>query len=159
MMSERNVFAYEPRRVTAEPVISLQGHRIKPYHLAHPDVATAVPGKDCDIPLLLSGLLKPIVDPRLHGIGFCMVHRARDGVYFLLGRWYDGNNLLSESYRVVLEAGSPAPNLTRLELFACIWEMAVYQFERDAWVATVMAGGRGLAAADRYLECRFEGWV
>ncbi|MBS0444638.1 MAG: hypothetical protein JSR59_01695 [Proteobacteria bacterium] len=154
---KRDVFAYELRAVSPDPVAAVAGYRIKPYRIAHPGAAERCDVEPYDQRRLLADRLVPAVDDRWHGLGFSMLHTARDGTYLLIGRWYDGNNLMSESYRVTGPAD--APRCERLELFACIWEMAVYLHERQAWVATTMASGRGLAAAEEYLQCRFSGWV
>jgi hypothetical protein len=51
--------------------------------------------------------------------------------------------------------GSPPPHY-----MACVWELPLLMFERDAWVATVM-GGDGTIAPDvgRYLDRRFDGSI
>lgn len=154
---KRDVFAYELREVSADPVLEVAGYRIKPYRIAfpHPEARRAV--EHFDMARLLPEGIAPATDELYHGLGFVVLHQARDGTYLLIGRWYDGNNLMSESFRV---GGKPdAPELERLSLFACVWEMAVYQFERHAWVSTMMASGRAMRGAEQYLDCRFTGWV
>lgn len=154
----RNVFAYEPRRLTADPVLEVNGFRLKPYRIAFPDPAAEQAVQTHDLPRMLAAAVTPEGDPNYHGLGFAVLHQARDGIYLLVGRWYAGNNLQSESYQVTLDV-SGGVSLVRLKLFACIWEMAVYSFERDAWVATTMASGHGVGGAEAYLQCRLEGWI
>jgi hypothetical protein len=154
---KRDVFAYELREVSSDPVIEVTGYRIKPYRIMYPGLDTRLEVERHDMRRLLAERLTPPSDDRWHELGFSILHIARDGTYLLIGRWYDGNNLMSESYRVT--GPIEAPRCERLELFACIWEMAVFIHERQAWVATTMASGRGLLGADEYLQCRFSGWV
>ena len=153
----RNVFAYEPRRLIADPVVTVHGFRFKPYRIAYPDPAAEVAVRAFDLSKLLAMVVAVEDDPNYHGLGFAILHQARDGTYLLVGRWYAGNNLQNETYEVVSAVGGLT--LVRMKIFACIWEMSVYAHERDAWVATTMASGRGLARADSYLQSRFEGWV
>ena len=50
--------------------------------------------------------------------------------------------------------------LAQRSLIACIWELEIIGFERDAWVNTVMARGQlDRAALDAYLATTFSGWV
>ncbi|MBP2314301.1 hypothetical protein [Azospirillum soli] len=154
----RDVFAYEPRRLTADPVLEVGGFRLKPYRIAFPDPAAEQAVQAHDLRRMLAAAVAPESDPNYHGLGFAVLHQARDGIYLLVGRWYAGNNLQSESYQVTVD-GAGGVSLVRLKLFACIWEMAVYGFERDSWVATTMASGRGVDGAEAYLQCRLEGWI
>ena len=153
--SDRDVFAYEPRRLLSDPVVTWAGWRIKPYRMAYPGGETQL--ARLDGAALLKPLLAPADDPAFHGLGFSIVHVARDGVYQLIGRWYAGNNLMSEAHAVRDTDG--APTYRRLSLFACVWEMSVYAHERQAWINTMMSLAQGMAGAEDYLACRMEGWV
>ncbi|HEX6376088.1 MAG TPA: hypothetical protein VFZ91_10250 [Allosphingosinicella sp.] len=155
----RDVFAYEPRKLTCDPVVEVQGYRIKPYRMAFPSASAEQAAAAAPAAAWLARLLTPPEDPNYHGLGFSVLHVARDGVYQLIGRWYAGNNLMSEAFEVTGDIAGDRVTFTRLPLFACIWEMAVYVHERDSWVKTIMASGRRLEGADAYLQCRLEGWV
>lgn len=152
-----DVFTYELREVSAKPVIEVAGYQIKPYQITYPG-PTARQEIECfDMARMLTQVIDPITDVKYHGLGFAILHLARDGTYLLVGRWYDGNNLMSESFRVT--GPEHARQFEKLSLFACIWEMAVYHHERCAWITTVMSSGEQLKGAQKYLDCRFSGWV
>ncbi|WP_375411100.1 hypothetical protein [uncultured Bradyrhizobium sp.] len=158
---DRDVFRYEPRRLIADPVVAVNGWTIKPYRISAPVGAARRQADACEFPLLLGQALRPSVDTNFHGLGFAVLHAGRDGVYLLIGRWYAGHNLASDTYEIVTEGdpGAETHKFARLSLHACIWEMAVYGFERDAWVATMMLSGQKLNGAAAYLSCRTEGFV
>ena len=154
----QDVFRYEPRQIVAEPVVHVHGWAMKPYRIASGAPGASAAVKEHNFPGLLASALHPSTDPRNHGPGFAIVHQGRDGAYLLIGRWHAGHNLASDTYRIADKLDGTV-RLVPLELFACIWEMAVYAFERDAWVATTMKSGAGEAGVDAYLACRIEGYV
>lgn len=151
-----DTFTYEARRVISAPVSVIDRWRIKPYLIAFPDPLAEQSVGAYPLEWLLLGALGPKPDGGFHGPGFAVLHEGRDGAYLLVARWYAGHNLASDTYRVVRSGEGFA--LERMSLFACIWEMSVYAFERDAWVRTVMSG-RGLDGVGDYLACRLEGYL
>ena len=91
------------------------------------------------------------------GLGFAVAHDGLDGCYALIAWWANEN----EVHQRLLSAPSddpaelvPHPTLA----IGCVWELAVTDFERRAWLEHVLAceGGPDL---DAYLAARFEGEV
>jgi hypothetical protein len=151
-------FVYERRKVTADSVVAVQGCLIKPYRVSYPAPQGEAEVAAFDMPALIARALPTLDGPAFHDLGFAIVHQGRDGAYLLLARWHGGHNLGSATYGLVDESGG-IPGLVRLPLLACIWELAIYAHERDAWVRTMMVSGHGLAGAHAYLACRLEGHV
>ena len=44
-------------------------------------------------------------------------------------------------------------------IVACVWELEVIKFERDAWVRTAMAGLGKPESLDAYFAAQMSGWV
>jgi hypothetical protein len=158
---DSDVFRYEPRRLTADPVVIVNGWTIKPYRIAAATPMARLGVDAYEFRPLLGQVLQPPTDVNFHGYGFAVLHAGRDGSYLLIGRWYAGHNLASDTYEIATsrKGDQELQNLVKLSLHACIWEMAVYEFERDAWVTTMMLSGQKLAGAPAYLSCRAEGFV
>ncbi len=75
-----------------------------------------------------------------HEIGFAILHWAADGDYLLINTWYDANMLRSSTFRVD-DCDRDPPKLTSLaplRVIACVWELEIHKFERDAWVREVL---------------------
>ena len=54
------------------------------------------------------------------------------------------------------------PRLESLEptrIVACVWELEVIKFERDAWVRTAMAGLGRPESLEAYFAAQMCGWV
>ncbi|MEQ8966360.1 MAG: hypothetical protein RID91_11085 [Azospirillaceae bacterium] len=158
----RDAFTYETRRLIADPApLAVKGWTIKPYRIALDDPGEVEAVRAADMPALLDALLDAPADPDFHGPGFAVLHRARDGSYLLAGTWYQGHNLASVTRRVVETDAAPGFRLEAMPhgLLACIWEMAVYIHETQAWTRAVMASGKGPAGFDDYYACTTGGVI
>jgi hypothetical protein len=88
-----------------------------------------------------------------YGVGFLGVHDGRGANFVFLDFWADENELHHHVYV------SPADQPDRLEcvtptgLAACVWDLRVICFERQAWVDAVLANPTG-PDVDKYLACR-----
>jgi hypothetical protein len=156
------MFDYHPRRVHPLPLISVDDYRIKRYELSIPDAPTNGNGhvSDDGWRSFLADCLPRNDDEREHRVGFAMVHYARDGSYLLISRWYGGNNLKHEAHTIRHDAkGMSLEPLIETRITACVWELEVMSFERDAWVRTAMAEKGSAASLDSYLDTTFRGWV
>ncbi|MFJ3905039.1 hypothetical protein [Streptomyces sp. NPDC090025] len=97
-----------------------------------------------------------------HPAGFLILHRGMQADYLLVSQWYDADMLK----HWVRGSTTDADGATRFaplgqpDLIACVWELEVIKFERDAWVNTVLAQGKlDETALDAYLDTTFSGWV
>lgn len=79
-----------------------------------------------------------------------------------MSQWYDADMLRHRVRGAVTGADGEtvfAP-LAQRDLVACVWELEIIKFERDAWVNTVLAHGTlDQATLDAYLGTTFSGWV
>jgi len=147
-------YAYIPRPVVADPVVTIDRWIVKPYRIDLPE-RTSDDGRRIDKSLLEEAFaMFDCAEGEPH-VGFAIEHRSRDGVYLLTAHWTGGHNLASRTFLVIEDSGADA-RLAPFHLFACIWELAIYAFERDRWVEIVMAGGGSKTAVDAYLTARME---
>ena len=74
-----------------------------------------------------------------YGVAIMIVHEAREGCFVLVS-WWVGENML-EHHAWFASDGPPFAfeSLADTGIAACVWELAVLAFERDAWVETVLA--------------------
>ena len=156
----REALQYFPRWVEAGKLIALNGHRLKSYAMYLSQEAAKEVLSDSDLQNLLKKCLPPSTDPLDHGIGFVLVHYARDGNYLLVSRWYGGNMLKHELFVLSHAAqGWQAEPLVSTKIVACVWELQVITFERQAWVSTAMTKGGTEDSFQSYFKMVLEGWV
>ena len=135
-----NPLTYEPRAVDFHGVLAVGDHRLKTYTLrAAQHAAEKLPCEAKLRRLLEAGLLDLAAEPD-HKVGFAILHWAGDGDYLLVNTWYDANMLRLGAFRID-DLGSEPPrlaSLASLRVIACVWELEIYKFERDAWVREVL---------------------
>lgn len=135
-----NPFYYEPRMVDFHGVMNVADHRLKIYSLRAPQFANdPLPPAENIQRMLEAGLLELALEAD-HKVGFAILHWAGDGLYVLVNTWYDANMLRLSAFLVDdLNAAEPKlQSLAHLHVIACVWELEIYKFERDAWVEEVL---------------------
>ena len=73
------------------------------------------------------------------GVGFVILHRGSEGVWLLLHWWEEGGICAQRLWRSDL-AGPLAFAAVDRPVMACVWELALIDHERRAYVRTLMAG-------------------
>lgn len=88
-----------------------------------------------------------------YGVGFLGVHDGRGANFVFLDYWAEENELHHHVY--VSPAGKPElmEYVTPTGLSACVWDLRVICFERQAWVDCILANPNG-PDLDGYLACR-----
>ena len=85
----------------------------------------------------------PGVTAGRYGAGYLGVHDGRGFVVVFLDWWANENELF---HRVFVNGGGNSLDFRRAgpdELVSCVWDTRVISFERDAWVAAVLANPAG----------------
>jgi len=157
-----NPLTYSPRLVTALPPVDVRGRVLKAYGMfAEPERSAALPDPEWLRQQAASVLLDP-PQPEDHPLGFLILHYGMDGDYLLVSQWYDANMLKHWVRGSAVDAAGNTTftPLAQRDLVACVWELEVIRFERDAWVNTVLArGALDAVAREAYLATTFSGWV
>jgi hypothetical protein len=88
-----------------------------------------------------------------YGVGFLGIHDGRTANFIFVDWWADENELHHHVYV------SPTAEPSRLTYapptcgIACVWDIRVIEFERQAWLATVLKNPQG-PNLDKYLQLR-----
>jgi len=93
--------------------------------------------------------------PDRYGLGFCIVHDASDRCFVLLDWWAAENEIHQRMFSAPLDAPD-ALAAHPTEAIGCVWELAVTDFERRAWLRHVLANPGG-PDVDAYLHATFTG--
>jgi hypothetical protein len=150
--TERLAHHYHQRRCEFVSEDQLGDWRLKLYGLARPE--HGVRAELIETTRALAGESLPAVDGKHHGAAFAIAHDARWPIA-LVYWWHDMNEIHSRIY-----VGSdpdrlaPAPPTA----FGCVWELAIVESERRAWIEEVIGNPDG-PDLDAYMARRFEGMV
>ncbi|HEY5553018.1 MAG TPA: VOC family protein, partial [Opitutaceae bacterium] len=138
---------YSPRPTRAMGVLEKRGWRLKRYRIH-------APGRDFDgqdwekgIDSIAGLLPQPPRAAGRAGAGFVIEHPGH-GVDYLVLCWWDSEN---ELFNRVLTCDPSTPGAWMLATSgttACVWDLAVVNFERDSWVETMLCAKPD---ADAYL--------
>ncbi|MFE5793151.1 hypothetical protein ACFQ8C_11320 [Streptomyces sp. NPDC056503] len=157
-----NPLTYSPRLVKALPPVHAHGRALKAYVMfADPERAGDLPKPEWLERHAASVLGGPPVEGD-HPAGFLILHHGAEGTYLLVSQWYDADMLKHwvRGAAVAADGTTDFVPLAERDLIACVWELEIVKFERDAWVNTVLArGDTGQDSLDAYMETTFSGWV
>lgn len=149
---------YQSRTIRFLEMVENDGWRMKVYGIAYrrdePDsrlVGRALALADGCLP-------RPSVNPTRYGVGFIGVHQGRGSNLVFVDWWEDENELHHRVFTSLPQAPLAFEDRTGADLLACVWDLAVIGFERQAWVAAALLAA-GPPDLDRYLATRFQGAV
>jgi hypothetical protein len=148
---------YAARSIRFLELWRFEDWRIKLYGLAYrgstPDSALVEAAKH-----LVSGCLpRPAATDQRYGVGFMGVHQGRGSSLVFIDWWANENELFHHA--CTAKPGHPVTfeDATRTGLAACVWDLAVIAFERQAWIDAVLSAP--VPDVERYLTMRLEGQV
>lgn len=130
--------AYEPRPIRFLDLWCVAGWRIKLYGIAcsrpqpRPELVAAAQRKAAQH---LRGLP---ADLRHYHVGFLGVHDGRTSNFVFLDFWADENELHHHVFVSPTEHPEQFTYVTPSGLSACVWDLHLQAFERDAWVTHVL---------------------
>ena len=142
---------YQPRPLSFLGPKSIQGYQLKTYAIRYGDELFN-PDRFAGAWALAADILpQPAMAPERPGVGFAILHQGKTADYFILCWWDHQNELPTKVFLSGPEGWRPA---AVGESF-CVWDLRVMWWEREAYVATVLAGrSDGL---DDYLAATVEG--
>jgi hypothetical protein len=117
----------------------MNGWQVKAYGMGiddrspHPNLVSAG--------LRVTEAALPVVpEPKgsLDGYAFCTIHESGERCYLLVHWWAEGNEVHQRLYSTpVGQSGDFAPHAS--PAVGCVWELAVTDHERRAWLTHVLA--------------------
>jgi hypothetical protein len=145
---------YKPRHVRFVRRENVDGWRLKLYGIAlngrEPDPGFVEATRD----LAASVLPRPAEADDRYGVAFATAHDATSA-YIALIYWWQSENELHQ--RIYVSPKKTPISFRQLEdqPAGCVWELAIVDFERRAWIEDVLANSRG-PHLERYLERRLD---
>jgi len=144
---------YAPRRVRSHGTREINGWRVKVYSIVRdgspPDWSAFEPG----MALAFDSLPMPAKTEGRPGLAFLIAHAGR-GILYMVLCWWDRENELPIRVWVAEHDGATAANwrAARGSESVCVWDLDIIWHERQAYIATILAGGEEGSAEREYLE-------
>jgi hypothetical protein len=139
---------FAPRPIRFIRIDDSSGWKIKLYSVVYGDGAFNESDFLTGLNLAREALPQPAVTESRPGVGFCVLHRGNGADYTVLG-WWDRENELPTRIFVRPHNEQDWRPAQGSESF-CVWDLQVIGFERDAYVATVLA--RPPLGSEAYLK-------
>src|ERR1041385_5101876 len=129
---------YTPRPIRFLELWKPLGWQIKVYGIAYnrPAPEPSLVGKAKEIAASRLAAIPPGLQH--YSVGFLGVHQGKTGDFVFIDWWADENELHHHVY-VAAGPGRDFSYVTPSGLSACVWDLRVIGFERDAWVKRVLA--------------------
>lgn len=129
---------YAPRPIRFLELWAVDGWRIKVYGIAH--------GRPQPRPELIAAAKQMSVRQLRHipaalrhyHVGFLGVHDGRTSNFVFLDFWAEENELHHHVHVSPTDRPDKLTDMTATGLSACVWDLHLQAFERDAWVTHVL---------------------
>jgi hypothetical protein len=143
---------YKPRHVRFIRREDVAGWQLKLYGIALNGKEPDPPFVEATRDLAASILPQPPATDNRYGVAFATAHDATS-LYIALVYWWQSENELHQ--RIYLSPKEEPIAFTQVENqpTGCVWELAIVDFERRAWIEDVLANPDG-PDLDRCLERR-----
>jgi hypothetical protein len=126
------------------------GWQVKLYGIGERTAPADPSAFEAGLDLAWSELPEPDESIGRPGVGFAVLHRAREAAYLVFA-WWDRENELPTRVFIDVDAEAGAWRPARGGESFCVWDLRVIWFEREAFAETVLGGDGGVGA---YLERR-----
>lgn len=127
---------YQPRPVRFLELWETQGWRLKVYGIAYrgerPREALAARART-----ITRDCLPPAGDNN-YGVGFIGIHEGRDSNFIFVDWWANENELYHRAYVALGTDPDTFRNQSHSGLMACVWDLSVLAYERQAWIDCVL---------------------
>ncbi|HVG30121.1 MAG TPA: hypothetical protein VM864_10510 [Pyrinomonadaceae bacterium] len=136
----------EPYR--ARPIRFLEewshaGWRLKVYGIAYEGERPRAGLVEAAKRIARERLPRPAVTASRYGVGFLGVHDGRTANFVFVDWWADENELHHHVYTAASNELEKFDYATPTGLSACVWDLRVQSFEREAWLEEVLKNSSG----------------
>jgi len=134
---------YEARSVRFLEEWPHEGWRLKVYGIAYRRERPRPELVETAKRLARVRLPRPATEGGRYGVGFVGVHEGRGSNFVFIDWWADENELHHHVYAAASDELESLRYVTPTGLSACVWDLRVQAYEREAWLEEVLKNPRG----------------
>lgn len=130
---------YKARNIQFRDFLKIGDWRIKSYTISEKDKfdsAIVYSNAIDQLPEWLEQLNS--FDSRHDHTSFLIIHEAKGGVFSLINTWVGGNMLQTHIFITRYHEENVFTKISGDGLFACVWELAIIDHERKAWLKHIL---------------------
>jgi hypothetical protein len=144
---------YQPRPIRFLEEWRDAGWRLKVYGIAYRTERPRAELTKAAKRIARARLPQPASTESRYGVGFVGVHDGRNANFIFIDWWADENELHHHVYTSASDELENFDYATPTGLSACVWDLRVQSFEREAWVEEVLKN-LDSASVERYMARR-----
>ncbi|MBN1920021.1 MAG: isochorismatase [Anaerolineae bacterium] len=129
---------YYPRPIRFLELWERAGWRLKVYGIAYQRPAPRPELIDAAKAVVYSHLIDPTALQEGYGVGFLGINDGRGANFVFLDYWANENELHHHVYISPADKPEELIYATPTGIAACVWDLRVMCFERQAWLETVL---------------------
>ena len=133
---------YKPRPIRFLELWQPDGWRLKVYGIAHGKPVPRGELIDAAKRVARAALTKDASSTDHYSVGFLGIHEGRTGNYIFVDWWADENELHHQVYIGPSDVPTQLNDIPRNGPTACVWDLRVMAFERDAWLECILKNPR-----------------
>ena len=130
---------YQTRPIRCLEIWQTSGWRLKVYSIAYQRALARTELIEAAKTVALPHLVQAVSESNHYGVGFLGIHDGRGANFVFLDYWADENELHHHVYVSPTAQPAQMTYITPTGLTACVWDLRVMCFERQAWLETVLA--------------------
>jgi len=134
---------YYPRPIRFLEIWERAGWRLKVYGIAYPRPAPRPELIDAAKIVVYPHLIDPTALQEGYGVGFLGINDGRGANFVFLDYWANENELHHHVYISPADKPEQLAYATPTGIAACVWDLRVMCFERQAWLETVLMNPHG----------------
>jgi len=142
---------YRPRPIRCVGTWTVDDWRLKLYGIAYDREQPRPALVDAAARVARSQLPHPAAGAGRYGVGFVGAHDGRDGCVAFIDWWANEDELHHHLYVSPPDRPGDLTPARSTDFTACVWDLAVLAFEREAWLAAVLTNPDG-PDLERYLQ-------
>ncbi len=147
---------YRPRPIRPLGIWEVDGWRLKLYGIAYDREQPRHELVDAARAVAQARLPHPATSDGRYGVGFVGAHDGRDGCVAFIDWWANEDELHHHLYVAPPDRPGALVAAGPTDFTACVWDLAVLAFEREAWLAAVLQNPDG-PDLERYLQAQLSG--
>lgn len=148
--------AYRPRPVRCLDVWEVDDWRLKVYGIAYDRGLPRSELVEAAKKIARSMLPHPADGDGRYGVGFVGAHDGRDACVAFVDWWANEDELHHHLYMAPSDRPGDLQAVGPTDFTACVWDLSVLAFEREAWLEAVLKNLEG-PDLERYLKRRLSG--
>ena len=134
---------YKNRAIKFLEQTDLDGWRIKIYGITadSENLPTYLIAEGKNV--VLAHLPQPGLTEQRYGVGFLIIHHGTMANWFLLNWWGNEDIIHHQVFSSPFNDPRTISPVADKSIMACVYELEVYSFEREAWIDTVLSNAKG----------------